>query len=194
MTDIKVVCNVANDGIENLIPVRSKEEAREKGRKGGIASGIARREKKEQKKTIAQALELILNAKIPDAMTKKMQAQTGISELDYRTALAYSVISTGNKKGDANALRVIADYIGEKPADNLNINADENSKFADILNQWGNGCSNVIDLYGGSGSTLIACEQLSRNCFMMELDPHYVDVIIARWEQFTGKKAVLING
>ena len=54
---------MANDGIDNLIPVRSKEEAREKGRKGGIASGIARREKKEQKKTIAQALEMILNAR-----------------------------------------------------------------------------------------------------------------------------------
>ena len=66
--------------------------------------------------------------------------------------------------------------------------------IVDILNQWGNGCSNVIDLYGGSGSTLIACEQLSRNCFMMELDPHYVDVIIARWEKFTGQKAVLLNG
>lgn len=92
---------------------------------------------KEEKKTIASALQLILNAKIPDAMAKKMQAQTGISELDYRTALAYSVISTGIKKGDANALRVIADYIGEKPADNLNINAEENSKFADILKQLG---------------------------------------------------------
>lgn len=53
---------------------------------------------------------------------------------------------------------------------------------------------NVLDLFGGSGSTLIACEQLDRNCFMMELDPHYVDVIIARWEQFTGQKAVLLNG
>ena len=52
---------------------------------------------------------------------------------------------------------------------------------------------NVLDLFGGSGSTLIACEQLDRNCFMMELDPHYVDVIIARWEQFTGQKAVLLN-
>ena len=51
----------------------------------------------------------------------------------------------------------------------------------------------VLDLFGGSGSTLIACEQLGRNCFMMELDPHYVDVIIARWEKFTGKKAVLLN-
>lgn len=53
---------------------------------------------------------------------------------------------------------------------------------------------NVLDFFGGSGSTLIACEQLDRNCFMMELDPHYVDVIIARWEKFTGQKAVLING
>ena len=66
--------------------------------------------------------------------------------------------------------------------------------IVDILNQWGNGCSNVIDLYGGSGSTLIACEQLDRTCYMMELDPHYVDVIIARWEKFTGQKAVLLNG
>lgn len=103
------------------------------------ASNEAQAEKKAEKKTIAQALQLILNAKIPDAMAKKMQAQTGISELDYRTALAYSVISTGIKKGDANALRVVADYIGEKPADNLNINAEENSKFADILKQLGDG-------------------------------------------------------
>ena len=51
----------------------------------------------------------------------------------------------------------------------------------------------VLDLFGGSGSTLIACEQLNRNCYMMELDPKYVDVIIKRWEEFTGKKAVLIK-
>lgn len=52
---------------------------------------------------------------------------------------------------------------------------------------------NVLDLFGGSGSTLIACEQTGRNCYMMELDPHYVDVIIARWEKLTGEKAVLLN-
>ena len=51
----------------------------------------------------------------------------------------------------------------------------------------------VIDLFGGSGSTLIACEQLNRNCYMMELDPKYVDVIIKRWEDFTGQKAVKLN-
>ena len=53
--------------------------------------------------------------------------------------------------------------------------------------------SNILDLFGGSGSTLIACEQLNRNCYMMELDPKYVDVVIERWEQYTGKKAVLLN-
>lgn len=50
----------------------------------------------------------------------------------------------------------------------------------------------VVDLFGGSGSTLIACEQMGRNCYTMELDPKYVDVIIDRWEKLTGEKAVLL--
>lgn len=53
---------------------------------------------------------------------------------------------------------------------------------------------NVLDVFGGSGSTLIACEQLNRNCYVMELEPKWVDVIIQRWENFTGKKAVKIEG
>ncbi len=52
----------------------------------------------------------------------------------------------------------------------------------------------VIEPFGGSGTTLIACEQLGRKCFIMELEPKYVDVIIQRWEDLTGKKAVLLNG
>ena len=52
----------------------------------------------------------------------------------------------------------------------------------------------VLDVFGGSGSTLIACEQTNRNCYMMELNPHYVDVIIERWENFTGQKAKLLKG
>ena len=47
----------------------------------------------------------------------------------------------------------------------------------------------VADIFGGSGTTLIACEQLNRKCRMVELDPHYCDVIVTRWETFTGKKA-----
>lgn len=52
----------------------------------------------------------------------------------------------------------------------------------------------VIDFFGGSGSTLIACEQLGRRCYTMELDPKYCDVIIDRWETFTNEKAQLLNG
>ena len=47
----------------------------------------------------------------------------------------------------------------------------------------------VLDLFGGSGSTLIAAEQTGRKAFLMELDPLYTDVIVQRWEQFTGKQA-----
>ena len=49
----------------------------------------------------------------------------------------------------------------------------------------------VLDLFGGSGSTLIACEQLNRRCFSMEFDPKYCDAILDRWEKLTGKTATL---
>src|SRR5690606_30335738 len=52
---------------------------------------------------------------------------------------------------------------------------------------------NVLDLFGGSGSTLIAAEQTKRHAFLMELDPLYCDVIVQRWEKFTGRKAEQIN-
>ena len=48
---------------------------------------------------------------------------------------------------------------------------------------------NVLDLFGGSGSTLIAAQQSGRRAFLMELDPLYCDVIVQRYEQFTGQKA-----
>ena len=51
----------------------------------------------------------------------------------------------------------------------------------------------VADIFGGSGTTIIAAEQLHRKARMMELDPHYCDVIIERWEQFTGKEAELLS-
>ena len=51
----------------------------------------------------------------------------------------------------------------------------------------------VLDLFGGSGTSIIACEQNQRTCYTMELDPGYVDVIIDRWEKLTGEKAILTN-
>lgn len=52
---------------------------------------------------------------------------------------------------------------------------------------------NVLDLFGGSGTTMLACEQNGRKAYVMELDPRFVDVIIDRWEAFTGMKAELME-
>lgn len=62
------------------------------------------------------------------------------------------------------------------------------------LDKFGKSGDNVVDLFGGSGSTLVACEKTKRKCFMMELDEHYCSVIIERWQKFTGLKATLITG
>jgi DNA modification methylase len=51
-------------------------------------------------------------------------------------------------------------------------------------------CQTIVDLFGGSGSTLIACERQGRHAYLMELDPKYVDVIVKRWQDFTGKDAI----
>lgn len=67
------------------------------------------------------------------------------------------------------------------------------SLMSDILQDFTDDKATVLDLFGGSGSTLIACEQLNRKCYMMELDPHYCDVIINRWENLTGGKAVKVD-
>ena len=66
-----------------------------------------------------------------------------------------------------------------KPVELVAAALEDGSKEGDI----------VLDVFGGSGTTLIAAEQLGRKCYMMELDPHYCDVIIARWEKLTGQQA-----
>ena len=70
-----------------------------------------------------------------------------------------------------------------KPIGLLAIQIKNSSKIDDI----------IFDGFGGSGSTLIACEQLNRKCYMCELDKHYCDVIISRYENFTGKAAVKVS-
>jgi len=70
-----------------------------------------------------------------------------------------------------------------KPLDLLGYQILNSTKHGDI----------VLDPFGGSGSTMMACEQLGRRCFMMELDPRFVDVIIERWEKLTNRKAELIK-
>lgn len=70
-----------------------------------------------------------------------------------------------------------------KPVELFAYQINNSSKKGDI----------VLDLFGGSGTTIIACEQLNRSCYTMELDPKYCDVIIKRWETLTGKQAVLVK-
>lgn len=82
---------------------------------------------------------------------------------------------------------------GHEEAGNVHPTMKPLKLIVDKLKISTNKNSAVLDLFGGSGSTLIACEQLGRKCYMCELDPKYVDVIIERWEKFTGKKAVLLN-
>lgn len=66
--------------------------------------------------------------------------------------------------------------------------------IAECIGEYSEKNQIIVDLYGGSGSTLIACEQTGRKCRMMELDPHYCDVIVQRWEEYTGLKAEQIGG
>ena len=82
-------------------------------------------------------------------------------------------------------------YIGQKDNDNELSYSKPVGLCAKYIKLYGK--ENVLDLFGGSGSTLIACEQLNKRCFIMELLPEYVDVIIQRWENFTGKKAIKLN-
>ena len=82
-------------------------------------------------------------------------------------------------------------YVGKKDSDNELSYSKPVELCVKYLQLYSK--QNVLDLFGGSGSTLIACEQLNRKCYMMELNPHYIDVIIQRWENFTGEKAIKLN-
>lgn len=61
-----------------------------------------------------------------------------------------------------------------------------------FISRYSNDGDVILDMFGGSGSTLLACEQNKRTCLTIELDPKYVDVIIARWEKYTGRKAEIV--
>lgn len=78
---------------------------------------------------------------------------------------------------------VNAEHPTMKPVGLFSYLIENSSKEGDI----------VLDLFGGSGTSIIACEQLGRKCYMMELDPHYCDVILARWEKLTEREASLVK-
>lgn len=101
-----------------------------------------------------------------------------------RAAKLYRWLWNGmSRKGERNVEGKTRVHPTQKPVGML----------GEILKDFSTENQNIFDGFGGSGSTLIACEQLNRACFMIEYEPHYIDVIINRWEQFTGEKAVLIG-
>lgn len=119
----------------------------------------------------------------------------GIGDLKHTFSTDYEIILCSNNGKKITGKRIGSVWDIKKDNANDYIHATQKPielSYNAILNTTKINC-NVIDLFGGSGSTLIACEQLERNCYMMELDPKYIDVIIDRWEQFTGEKAVLLN-
>ncbi len=124
---------MANDGIENLIPVRSEDEAREKGRKGGIASGKARREKRDRKQMASDLLDLTMQGAGVDKIKKFFNIK-GI-ELNAYQVTVLSCLMKAMQKGDANALEKLLKISGEQFAEVLDVTVGKSEKLADIMEQ-----------------------------------------------------------
>lgn len=114
----------------------------------------------------------------------------GLGNSHYRPQHEFIFYCGGNWHGDKGQSDVwnmsrgsTGEYVHptQKPVELIERALNNSSKAGDV----------VVDCFGGSGSTLIACEKTARDCRMMELDPKYVDVIIKRWQDFTGQQATL---
>ena len=120
----------------------------------------------------------------------------GIGDLEHTFLTDFEIILCSNNSAKITGKRIGS--VWSIPKDNANDYVHATQKpvrlSATAIENTTNDDSIVLDVFGGSGSTLIACEQLNRTCYMMELDEKYCDVIIKRWETLTGEKAVLING
>lgn len=120
----------------------------------------------------------------------------GIGDLKHTFSTDYEVILCANNGKEITGKRIGSVWTIKKDSSSECVHPTQKpiklSEFA-IRNTTERG-DIVLDLFGGSGSTLIACEQMDRRCRMMEYDPAYCDVIVDRWEKFTGNKAKLIRG
>lgn len=119
----------------------------------------------------------------------------GIGDLKHTFSTDYEVILCTNNGKEITGKRIGSVWTIKKDSSSEYVHPTQKpiklSEFA-IRNTTERG-DIVLDLFGGSGSTLIACEQMDRRCRMMEYDPAYCDVIVNRWEKFTGNKAELIR-
>ena len=119
----------------------------------------------------------------------------GIGDLKHTFSTDYEVILCGSNGKELTGKRIGSVWTIKKDSSSSYVHPTQKpvklSEFA-IRNTTERG-DIVLDLFGGSGSTLIACEQMERKCRIMEYDPAYCDVIVDRWEKFTGNKAELVR-
>ena len=117
----------------------------------------------------------------------------GIGDLKHSLSTDYEIILAYGRGNEIIGKRIGS--VWEIGKDNPNVYAHPTQKPVELsvlaIRTFSKG--DILDLFGGSGTTLIACEKLKRKCYMMEIDPHYVDVIIKRYENYTNKKARLIK-
>lgn len=138
-------------------------------------------------------------AKAMDIIGRKIQscivwdkASIGLGNTDYRPQHEFIFYSSGNWYGD-RATSDIFTVTRAKTQDYSHPTQKPIELIIKCLQNSSKPKDNIVDLFGGSGSTLIAAEQTNRTCYMMELDPKYCDVIVKRWETLTGQKAELVN-
>ena len=119
----------------------------------------------------------------------------GIGDLEHTFLTDFEIILCSNNSAKITGKRIGSVWSISKDNANDYVHATQKpvKLSATAIKNTTNDNDIVLDVFGGSGSTLIACEQLNRTCYMMELDEKYCDVIIKRWETITGEKAVLIN-
>lgn len=119
----------------------------------------------------------------------------GIGDLKHTFSTDYEVILCASNGKELTGKRIGSVWTIKKDSSSSYVHPTQKpvklSEFA-IRNTTERG-DIVLDLFGGSGSTLIACEQMERKCRIMEYDPAYCDVIVDRWEKFTGNKAELVR-
>lgn len=119
----------------------------------------------------------------------------GIGDLKHTFSTDYEIILCANNGKEITGKRIGSVWTIKKDSPSEYVHPTQKpvklSEFA-IRSTTKRG-DIVLDLFGGSGSTLIACDQMGRNCRMMEYDARYCDVIVDRWEKFTGNKAELIR-
>lgn len=119
----------------------------------------------------------------------------GIGDLEHTFSTDYEIILCSNNGAKITGKRIGS--VWNVPKDNASDYVHATQKpvklSAIAIENTTNKNGVVLDIFGGSGSTLIACEQLNRKCYCMELDPKYCDVIVKRWETFTGKEAIKLK-